>query len=267
MDTFMKSLSISIIAAVLFVVGCSEAFADVSYADLFLSGRGFNPVAEDASLKSAMHFPLAEAESNVPDNPYYREWCVKTFDNGEQIYEAYKRIAFDIEYRSEPPKTDYWQTPEETMQSKQGDCEDSVFLLVSRLAKWEIDGEIVWGWVTDRLRPIAFAHVWYQIYDKQGKAYVVEGFSKEWNGIIPKEVVDETEKRIPTLILRHNLVRQALEEQVSDQNGNQGWVGKESVEDLQFSWDIYFMKSPVVSGIFFKLQDMFKRCRYGVAFR
>ncbi|MBI5308581.1 MAG: hypothetical protein HZB37_09695 [Planctomycetes bacterium] len=250
---------------VLFGIGCGDVFADVSYADLFLHGKGFKPVAEDASSKSAMPFPLAE--NDIPDNPYYREWCVNTFDNGVQIYDAYKKIAFDIEYRSEPPKTDYWQTPDETMQSKQGDCEDSVFFLVSRLAKWEIDGEIVWGWVTDRLRPIAFAHVWYQIYDKQGKAYVVEGFSKEWNGIIPTEIIGETEKRIPTLILRHNLVRQALEEQVSDQEDSQAWMGKESIEDLQFSWDIFFMKSPVVSGIFFKLQDMLSRCKSGIEFR
>ncbi len=264
MDTFMKSLSISIIATVLFVVGCSEAFADVSYADLFLHDSGFKPVAEDASLKSAIHFSLAK--NDVPDNPCYREWCINTFDNGEQIYEAYKKIAFDIEYCSEPPKTDYWQTPEETMQSKQGDCEDSVFLLVSRLAKWEIDGEIAWGWVTDKKGAIAFAHVWYQLYDKQGRAYVVEGFSKEWNGIIPTETLDETEKRIPTLILRHNLVRQALEEQVSEQDCNHGWVSRASIEDLQFSWEIYFMKSPVVNGIFFKLQDMFSRCKSGVTF-
>jgi len=263
----MKSLSISIIAMVVFVVSCGEVFADTSYADLFLHGKGFRPIAEDLLLKSVAPFPLAEAECNVADNPYYREWCVKTFDNGEQIYEAYKKIAFDIEYRSEPPKTDYWQTPEETMQSKQGDCEDSVFFLVSRLAKWEIDGEIVWGWVTDKLRPIAFAHVWYQIYDKQGKAYVVEGFSKEWNGIIPTEIIGEAEKRIPTLILRHNLVRQALAEQTTDRDDDHGWMGRESVEDLQFSWDSCFMKSSTVNGIFSKLQDMFKRCGSGVAFR
>ena len=101
MDTLIKSLSISIIAIVLFSIGCGDVFADVSYADLFLHGKGFRPVAEDASSKSAMHFPLAE--NDIPDNPYYREWCVNTFDNGVQLYYAYKKIAFDIEYRTEPP--------------------------------------------------------------------------------------------------------------------------------------------------------------------
>ena len=265
MDTFMKSLSISIIAVVLFCIGCGDVCADVSYADLFLRGKGFRPVTEDASSKSAMHFPLTE--NDMSDNLYYREWCANTFDNGVQLYDAYKKIAFDIEYRAEPPKTDYWQTPEETMQRKQGDCEDAVFLLVSRLAKCEVDGEIVWGWVTDKLGAITFAHVWYQIYDKQGKPYVVEGFSKDWNGIIPTETLHETEKRTPTLILRHNLVRQALEGQVLEQEDSQGWMNKDSVEELQYSWDIYFMKSPVVSGIFFKLQDMFKRYRSAMSFR
>ena len=261
----MKSFSTSIIAVVFFIAGCGDVFADVSYADLFLRGKGFRPVAEDVSSKLAMHFPLAE--NDTPDNPHYREWCTNTFDNGMQLYDAYKKIAFDIEYRAEPPKTDYWQTPDETMQRKQGDCEDSVFLLASGLAKWEVDGEIVWGWVTDKLGNITFAHVWYQIYDKQGKAYVVEGFSKDWNGIIPIETLHDTEKRTPTLILRHNLVRQALEGADAEPEESQGWIDKDSVEDLQFSWDIYFMKSPVVSGIFFKLQDMFKRYRSAIRFR
>jgi len=104
---------------------CFESFADVSYADLFLAGRGYKPVEDPWPVKPLIAYPADG--SNIPDNQLYREWCAKTFRNGEQIYAAYKEIAFEINYRAEPTKTDYWQTPVETRKSKQGDCEDSVF--------------------------------------------------------------------------------------------------------------------------------------------
>lgn len=226
-----------------------KAFADVSYADLFLAGRGYKPVEETRSEKPTI--PRSSSGSSIPDNPLYKEWCTKTFRNGKQIYEAYKLIAFGIEYQSEPPKTDYWQTPAETRQNKKGDCEDSVFLFFSQLAELDIDGDVVWGWVVDKGNSIAFAHVWYQLFDKRGRAYIVEGFSKEWNGIIPEEMVAGEEERLPTLTLRHNRVNHVAGETIP--------TFAEPFEEGQFSWSIYLHNTPVIREIFQKLQDMFLR--------
>lgn len=126
----MRYLLAVVISIILSSFCCVEAFADVSYANLFLSGRGYDPIKDTWMEKSLVTRPT---DGNaLPDNPRYKEWCINTFDNGEQIYEAYKEIAFDIDYRPEPQKTDYWQTPIETMQSKKGDCEDSAFLFFSQ---------------------------------------------------------------------------------------------------------------------------------------
>lgn len=226
-----------------------KAFADVSYADLFLAGRGYKPVEETRSEKPTI--PRSSSGSSIPDNPLYKEWCTKTFRNGKQIYEAYKEIAFDIEYRSEPPKTDYWQTPVETRQNKKGDCEDSVFLFFSQLSELDIDGDVVWGWVVNKSNSIAFAHVWYQLFDKRGKAYIVEGFSKEWNGIVPEELITCGEERIPTLLLQHSQVNHMTDKMIP------GFT--ESFEDAQFPWDIYLNNTTIIKEIFLKLQDMFTR--------
>jgi len=224
-----------------------EAFAEVVYANLPLSGKGYKPVANTCPEKLA---PLSP-DGSIPDNPLYKEWCINTFNNGEQIYKAYKEIAFDIDYQAEPPKTDYWQTPTETRQRKKGDCEDSVFLFFSQLSELDIDGDVVWGWVVDRDNSIAFAHVWYQLFDKHGRAYIVEGFSKEWNGIIPEEMVAGVEERAPTLMLRHS--------RVNDVTNNTTPQFTESFEDDQFLWGIYLNTASVVRDIFQKLQDMFTR--------
>ena len=81
---------------------------------------GFRPVPDEC--------PYPDNNGKLHDNFMYKEWCEQTFDNGKYIYEAYKDIAFNIEYTPEQAKTDIWQTPFETRRSKKGDCEDAVFL-------------------------------------------------------------------------------------------------------------------------------------------
>lgn len=228
---------------------CFESCADVSYADLFLAGKGYKPVEDGWSVKPLITYPTDGG--NIPDNQLYREWCVKTFKNGEQIYAAYKEIAFEINYRAEPTKTDYWQTPVETRHSRYGDCEDSVFLFFSKLSGLDMDGDIIWGWVVDKVNSNAFAHVWYQLFDKRGKAYIVEGFSKEWNGIVPEEVITCGEERIPTLLLQHSQVNYMIDKALPKFT--------ESFEDAQFPWGIYLNNTTIIKEIFMKLQDMFTR--------
>lgn len=149
---------------------------------------------------------LRRRGGELNDNFLYKEWCEETFDNGNYIYEAYKNIAFNIKYTPDPKRTDFWQTPLETTKRKRGDCEDIVFHFFSKLPPNQKNAEIVWGWVIDKRREIGKAHVWYQLTDKKWQKYVVEGFSKDWNGIIPMGIVENTETRNPILIISHGMV-------------------------------------------------------------
>ncbi len=162
------------------------------------SNRGYKPVADTC--------PYVENGEKLSDNFLYKEWCEETFDNGDYIYEAYKDIAFNIKYTPEASKTDFWQTPAETARLKKGDCEDAVFLFFSQLPSNQENAEIVWGWVINKRSAMGRAHVWYQLTDNRGQQYIVEGFSKDWNGIIPVEIVEETESRRPIFTISHAAV-------------------------------------------------------------
>ncbi len=159
------------------------------------SNPGYKPVLEEC--------PDIEDGEVIFDNTLYKEWCERSFNHGNLIYEAYKDIAFNIKYTPESAKTDFWQTPFETTRSKRGDCEDAVFLFFSHLLPNQENAEIVWGWVIDRRTGTAKAHVWYQLRDKAGQLYVVEGFSNDWNGIIPMRIIRQTESRKPIFTLSH----------------------------------------------------------------
>lgn len=140
------------------------------------------------------------------DNYLYKKWCEETFDNGEYIYAAYRDIAFNVRYQPEARKADFWQTPIETDRLKKGDCEDAVFLFFSQLPSNQEAAEIVWGWVIDNQSKVTRPHVWYQLKDKRGQKYIVEGFSKNWNGIIPMETAEEYESRKPILTIPHSKI-------------------------------------------------------------
>ena len=166
----------------------------VSQTDSY-SNTGYKPVLDEC--------PDIEDGEVLFDNTLYREWCERTFKHGIHIYEAYKDIAFNIKYTPESARTDFWQTPFETTKSKNGDCEDAVFLFYSHLLPNQENAEIVWGWVIDKRIGAAKAHVWYQLKDREGQLYVVEGFSNDWNGIIPMEIIKQTESRKPIFTLSH----------------------------------------------------------------
>jgi hypothetical protein len=159
------------------------------------SHPGYKPVLDEC--------PNLEDAEVLHDNFLYKEWCEETFTNGNYIYEGYKDISFNIKYAPEAARTDNWQTPTETIRLEQGDCEDAVFLFFSHLPPTQKNAEIVWGWVFDRQLGVARAHVWYQLKDREGKEYIVEGFSNDWNGIIPMEIAKKTEIRTPILKITH----------------------------------------------------------------
>lgn len=172
----------------------SQVVEQFCWADIH-SNRGFKPVMDEC--------PNIEDEEVLQDNFLYKEWCEETFNNGTYIYEGYKDIAFKINYESEADKTDIWQTPSETSCLQKGDCEDAVFLFFSHLSPYQENAEIVWGWVINNKTGLARAHVWYQLSDNKGRQYVVEGFSNDWNGIIPMDIVKNTETRISILNIKH----------------------------------------------------------------
>ncbi|ODS31400.1 MAG: hypothetical protein SCARUB_03477 [Candidatus Scalindua rubra] len=138
------------------------------------------------------------------DNILYKRWCIETFKNGKYIYDAYKKIAFNIEFIPEAYKIDFWQTPFETARIKKGDCEDAALLFFSHLPANLKNAEVVWGWALNKKSANGRAHVWYQLIDKNGQRYVVEGFSKDWTGIIPMEIVERNELRKPIITISHN---------------------------------------------------------------
>ncbi|NOG85696.1 MAG: hypothetical protein EX341_09585 [Candidatus Scalindua sp. SCAELEC01] len=161
------------------------------------SRPGYKPVLEVV--------PYDEDSGEPRDNLLYKRWCEENFTDGGRIYQAYKDIAFTIKYTPEVPDTDFWQTTFETTRMKKGDCEDVVLHFFSQLPPDHRGAAIVWGWVIDRKSGVGRAHVWYQLSDKRGKKYVVEGFSQEWNGIIPVEIVQDTEYRKPIFIISHGM--------------------------------------------------------------
>jgi len=164
------------------------------FADSF-SRSGYKPVPDEC--------PYPDNSSKSFDNITYKEWCEETFDDGKNIYDAYKDIAFNIEYTPEDAKTDIWQTPFETNRSKKGDCEDAVFLFSSHLSPEQRNAMIIWGWVIDKRSRIAKAHVWHQLIDKVGQQYIVEGFSRNWSGIMPIGVAEKDELRTPIFTMTH----------------------------------------------------------------
>ena len=171
------------------------------------SRLGYKPVPDVLQYKKVKGEPSSrQIYAGEYDNYLYEKWCEETFDNGKYIYAAYRNIAFNIKYEPEANKTDFWQTPIETNKLGRGDCEDAVFLFYSRLPSNQENAEILWGWVTDKQSKVRRAHVWYQLIDKKGQKYIVEGFSKEWNGIIPMEIVRNYETKKPLLSIPHNKV-------------------------------------------------------------
>jgi hypothetical protein len=199
----LSSALLVCISIIVSMVNISSTFGD-EIMDNF-SNIGYRPVSDTCPIVVQEGHAYRQAGKHN-DNFLYKEWCEETFVNGNYIYDAYKDIAFSIEYTPEVSETDFWQTPVETTRLKKGDCEDAVFLFFSQLPADQKNAEIVWGWIINKRSTIGRAHVWYQLVDKKGQQYVVEGFSKDWNGIIPMEIIEETESRIPILTMPHTAV-------------------------------------------------------------
>ncbi len=175
------------------------------------SRLGYKPVpdaSEHKKVDGSLSFHQLYAREH--ENYLYKQWCEETFDNGKYIYAAYRNIAFNVKYKPEAKRTDFWQTPIETDRLKKGDCEDAAFLLFSQLPSNQENAEIVWGWIIDKQSKVTRPHVWYQLIDKKGQKYIAEGFSKDWNGIIPMEIVKEHESRKPTLTIPHTKVTELI---------------------------------------------------------
>jgi hypothetical protein len=218
-------------------------------------------------IKDEFELPVRQSCSGCHDNFLYKKWCEETFDNGNYIYEAYKKIAFDIKYAPEPNKADFWQTPIETVRLKRGDCEDAAFLLFSKIPSGQKNAEIVWGWAIDKQNAVKRLHVWYQLEDKKGQKYIIEGFSKDWNGIIPMEIVKKNQSRIPILIIAHSeasrldgLLKIADNEQVSLLlEGLFTSTLLQDIDNKSTGRKMLSKKRKVISHFFKKLCEVFSR--------
>ncbi len=136
---------------------------------------------------------------NAPDNLAFKEWCVDTFQNGSKIYEAYRVVNFDIEFRADVKggNFDFWQKPRETLRLKTGDCEDFLFLF-SDMLPWSQDNfELVWGFVYSKTSKSKVKHAWGELTGKHGQVYYVEGGQGNWNAIQKIEIVEKYQYRDP----------------------------------------------------------------------
>ncbi len=144
---------------------------------------------------------------SAPENPAFKEWCVETFNNGSEIYEAYRVINFDIEYKSDRSSGsfDFWQKPEETLLLKTGDCEDVMFLF-SDMLPWNQDNfEIVWGFAYSKISIAKTKHVWGQLTAKDGQIYILEGNGGDWDSIKKQEIVEKYEYRDPFVVMSQRM--------------------------------------------------------------
>ncbi len=78
--------------------------------------------------------------------------------------------AAGIQYVPDPPGTDYWQSPQETQEKNQGDCEDISIYLQDRLRREGIHVEVVFGLKTSLAKN---GHGWCE-YEQDGELYIIE---------------------------------------------------------------------------------------------
>lgn len=212
-----------------------------------LSIKGFYPVSSKGEFCSRSN------SSDLPHNPSYKEWCQNNFINGTDVYEAYRQVAFNIDHTPEPQKVDIWQTPSETMQSHSGDCEDAILLFNQMLPPHHNGGEIIWGFVHDLNNKTSFAHVWFQLHDKNGKSYIVEPFSGDWNGIIPTEIVKMSEIRQRIIGVPNTVVSDIMNKPAKHKN-----IKNFSIEQItMYDWQL----EKLIDNVFAKLVSVSNRYR------
>ncbi|MBC6933025.1 MAG: hypothetical protein DWB57_12150 [Candidatus Brocadia sp.] len=68
----MRSLFAIIISGILATLCCGKAFADVSYADLFLAGRGYKPVEDIWTEKPIVTYAPDGSIPSITVNRYTR---------------------------------------------------------------------------------------------------------------------------------------------------------------------------------------------------
>ena len=146
-----------------------------------------------------------------PENPPFKEWCESKFLNGHFIYDAYRQIAFQIRYTEEPPHNDFWQTPLETIHRHAGDCEDAVLLFNNRLPHNVNNGRIVWGVIEDLINHVIFAHVWFELKDREGELYMVDPFTNGWKGITPLTLLKDKRIKMEIVGIPNKLVGNLLD--------------------------------------------------------
>ncbi len=150
--------------------------------------------------------------SGAPDNFKYKQWCMDTFYDGVEIYEAYKVVSFDLEYVNDSVfrNYDYWQKPIETTKRGKGDCEDSVILFSSLISSCNEDVKLVWGYLYEKETGYKAMHVWIELTSKNKSKYILEAYKGDWDGIIKRDIDRKTIMRDEIISLPQCLYNEVL---------------------------------------------------------
>ncbi len=183
------------------------------------------------SLSSKQNYKLHYTVIAPPENPSYKQWCENRFENGALVYEAYRKVAFNLNYAQEPAHNDFWQTPLETLHRHAGDCEDAVLLFNNIIASQINNGRIVWGVMENLDDKTDFAHVWLELCDKNGRLYFVDPFTKDWNGIIPMDSLKTKRVKAEILSAPAALVNDLLNNKIEVESIKSEIIKKEGAFD------------------------------------
>lgn len=96
--------------------------------------------------------------------------CVSCSHTPNPILKSFNEVH-NLEYKSEEPGEDYWQTPKETERLGKGDCEDFAYYLQDKLKKRGIKSEVKFGYGS--LMDNSSGHAWVE-YNLGKDTYVLD---------------------------------------------------------------------------------------------
>lgn len=104
------------------------------------------------------------------------EYLEDIFINGDRIVSSVSYVDEHVDFVGEGTDDDYWQTPQETLKLKTGDCEDVVLLFAYLNRNISLPAYYCWGDTMDTNGQI-MTHAWVELTAKNRDIYVVEFFA------------------------------------------------------------------------------------------
>lgn len=132
----------------------------------------------------------------------YEDIC-SMFNNGESIYNSVAYIDKNVDFEKELDNEDYWQTPEETIAKKAGDCEDAVLLFAYLNRSRSLPARYCWGDTLNVNSGEINSHAWVELVSTDKQTYVVEFFNPSVNTSFIR-VGDDRWNRVRHVVITHN---------------------------------------------------------------